>query len=75
METRITQLRIHQKNIDRYRGLLRTKLNETERLFLEKRVCEEKIAILQFMEHQIKQRKFCLSSIPGRLHWPQASDQ
>jgi len=72
METRITQLRIHQKNIDRYRGLLRTKLNETERLFLEKRVCEEKIAMLQLMEHQIKQRNFGSSSMSSRSHGPQA---
>ena len=75
METRFIDLCTHQKNIDHYQGLLKTKLSKTERQYLEKRVCEEKIAILQFMEHQIKQRKFCLSSIPSRLHWPQASDQ
>ena len=33
METRIVQLRTHQKNIDRYEGLLETKLSEVERLF------------------------------------------
>jgi hypothetical protein len=47
METRVIQLRAHQKNIDRYQGLLKTKLNETERLFLEKRLSEETIAMLQ----------------------------
>jgi len=47
METRTIQLRTHQKNIDRYQGLLKTKLNDTERLFLEKRVCEETMAMLQ----------------------------
>jgi hypothetical protein len=47
METRVIQLRTHQKNIDRYQGLLKTKLNETERLFLEKRLSEETIAMLQ----------------------------
>jgi hypothetical protein len=47
MERRIIQLRTHQKNIDRYQGLLKTKLNETERLFLEKRLSEETIAMLQ----------------------------
>jgi hypothetical protein len=53
METRAIRLRAHQKNIDRYRGLLKTKLNETERLFLEKRVSEETIAMLQLMEQAI----------------------
>ena len=52
METRVIQLRTHQKNLDRYRGLLNTKLSETERLFLKKRVCEETIAMLQLMVHQ-----------------------
>ena len=47
METRVIQSRTHQKNIDRYQGLLKTKLNETERLFLEKRLSEETIAMLQ----------------------------
>ena len=31
METNIARLRTHQKNIDRYQGLLKTKLNDTER--------------------------------------------
>jgi hypothetical protein len=47
METRVIQLRTHQKNIDRYQGLLKTKLNETERQFLERRLSEETIAMLQ----------------------------
>jgi hypothetical protein len=47
METRVIQLCTYQKNIDRYQGLLKTKLNETERLFLEKRLSEETIAMLQ----------------------------
>ena len=49
METRVIQLCTHQKNIDRYRGLLKTKLNETERQYLEKRLSEETIAMLQLM--------------------------
>jgi hypothetical protein len=47
METRVIQLRTHQKNIDRYQGLLKTKLNDTERQYLEKRLSEETIAMLQ----------------------------
>ena len=49
METRVIQLCTYQKNIDRYQGLLKTKLNETERLFLEKRLSEETIAMLQLV--------------------------
>ena len=52
MEKRVAQVRTHQKNIDRYQDLLKTKLDETERLFLEKRVCEETIAMLLVIEHQ-----------------------
>jgi hypothetical protein len=47
METRVIQLRTHQKNIDRYRGLLETKLSKTERQYLEKQLAEETIAMLQ----------------------------
>jgi hypothetical protein len=47
METRLIQLRALQKNIDRYQGLLKTKLNDTERQYLEKRLSEETIAMLQ----------------------------
>jgi len=58
METRVIQLSTHQKNIDRYQGILKTKLNETERQYLEKRVREEKIAMLQLMEHQPNPKEF-----------------
>ena len=68
METRVIQLRTHQKNIDRYQGLLKTKLSEIERQYLEERICEEKIAMLQIMGRQLKQRNFGLSSISSRLH-------
>ena len=53
MEKRVAQVRTHQKNIDRYQDLLKTKLDETERLFLEKLVCEEKLAMLQLMAHRL----------------------
>ena len=68
METRVIHLRTHQKNIDRYQGLLKTKLSEIERQYLEERICEEKIAMLQIMGRQLKQRNFGLSSISSRLH-------
>ena len=47
METRVIRLRTHQKNIDRYRGLLKTKLSETERQYLAKQLAEETMAMLQ----------------------------
>ena len=47
METRVIQWCIHQKNIDRFKGLLKTKLNETERQSLEKQLFEETMAMLQ----------------------------
>jgi hypothetical protein len=52
METRVIRLRTHQKNIDRYRRLLKTNLSETERQYLEKQIAEETIAMLQ-LNHQV----------------------
>jgi hypothetical protein len=54
METRGIQLRTHQKKVDRYQWLLKTKLSESERQYLKKRISEETLAMLQLMEHQIK---------------------
>ena len=48
METRVIQLCTYQKNIDRYNGLFKTKLSETERRSLEKQLFEETMAMLQF---------------------------
>jgi len=45
MQERIARLRTHQKNIDRYGGLLKTNLSENERRFLEKLISEERLAI------------------------------
>jgi len=45
------RLSAHQKNIERYQDLLKTKLSEVERQYVEKRMSEERLAIamLQFM--------------------------
>ena len=51
METRVIQLCTYQKNIDRYEGLLKTKLSETERQDLEERLYEETISMLR-LNHQ-----------------------
>jgi hypothetical protein len=51
MSERIARLRAHQKNIERYQSLLKTKLSDVEVQFIEKRLSEELLAIamLQFM--------------------------
>lgn len=41
-EKRISRLRAHEKNIERYQGLLKTKLSEVETQFLERRLSEER---------------------------------
>ena len=52
MNIRVVRLRTHQRNIDRYEGMLNTKLTDAEKRFVEKRLSEERLAIamLQFME-------------------------
>jgi hypothetical protein len=40
-------LRAHRNNISRYQRLLKTKLTEFERQFIEKRLAEERSAIAQ----------------------------
>ena len=47
MEIRVIQACTFQKNIDRYKGLLKTKLSETERRSLERQLFEETMAMLQ----------------------------
>jgi hypothetical protein len=42
MDDRTARLNAHQKNIDRYQRLLKTKLNEVESQYLEKRLSEER---------------------------------
>ena len=51
MNERIVRLRTSQENIGRYESLLKTKLTDVEREFVEKRLSEERlaIAVLQFM--------------------------
>jgi hypothetical protein len=42
------------KNIDRYQGLLKTKLSEIERQYVEERLCEETISMLRLApSHQV----------------------
>jgi hypothetical protein len=41
----LARIRTHRNNIHRYRGLLRTKLSDLERDFIEKRMAEEQTAL------------------------------
>jgi hypothetical protein len=56
MEERITRLRAHLRNIDRYQSLLKTKLSDAEQRYLEGRLSEERFAIttLNFTSSEIK---------------------
>lgn len=51
MERIAERLRTHERNIDRYQKLLKTKLSATEIRFVEQRISEERftLAMLQFM--------------------------
>jgi hypothetical protein len=51
MSERVNRLRSHQRNIDRYQGLLKSSLSDIELRFVEQRLSEERLALamLQFM--------------------------
>ena len=51
MSERIARLNAHQRNIERYEGLLKSNLNEIELRFVNQRLLEERksLAILQLM--------------------------
>jgi hypothetical protein len=51
MSERVNRLRSHQRNIDRYQGLLKSALSDIELRFVEQRLSEERLAlaVLQFM--------------------------
>jgi hypothetical protein len=45
MDKRNACLRAHQKNIERYQGLLKTELTDVEMHYLEKRLSEERFVM------------------------------
>jgi hypothetical protein len=51
MNEKVARPRAHQRNIDRYEGLLKSSLSEIELRFVEQRLSEERLAlaVLQFM--------------------------
>jgi len=46
MDDRFARLRIHERNIDRYERLLKTKLTDLEIQFLERRLVEERFGLV-----------------------------
>ena len=67
MSERIARLRAHHRNVERYEGLLKTKLAEIELQYLQKRLAEERfaIAMLQFMGRTPTEFKKCDGVAPG----------
>jgi hypothetical protein len=65
MNERISRLRAHQHNIDRYQGLLKSSLSEIELRFVEQRLSEERLALamLEFMSPSNSSNK---DDLPGR---------
>jgi hypothetical protein len=45
LDENLARIRAHRNNIHRYRRLLRTKLSELERHFIERRLAEEQSAL------------------------------
>ena len=45
LDEELARIRAHRNNIHRYRRLLRTKLSELERQFIERRLAEEKSSL------------------------------
>jgi hypothetical protein len=45
IEAKLARLRTHRNNIHRYRRLLKTKLSDIERQFIERRLAEERTAM------------------------------
>jgi hypothetical protein len=50
VENRIARLHAHQKNIERYEGLLKTRLSEIEAQYVERRLSEERFS-LQMLDY------------------------
>ena len=45
LDLELARIRTHRNNISRYRRLLKTKLSELERQFIERRLAEEQAAL------------------------------
>jgi hypothetical protein len=52
-ERRAFLLRVHERNIDRYQRLLKTKLSEAEVRYLKKRLSEERFAVAMMLQFKV----------------------
>jgi hypothetical protein len=66
MNEKASRLQAHQRNIERFEKLLKSKLNATEVRFVEQRLSEERfaLAMLQFMSP---------GNLPGMIELPDVS--
>ena len=60
MDEQLARLRTHRNNIDRYRRLLRSKLSDLERDYIERRLSDEKSAF----------EKLAADTFPMTLQYP-----
>ncbi|WP_349540755.1 hypothetical protein [Bradyrhizobium sp. DOA1] len=60
----LARIRAHRNNLQRYRRLLRTKLSEIERQFIERRLAEEQAA-LDALAADVFPAAFTLPNMPS----------
>ncbi|AMA61210.1 hypothetical protein BCCGELA001_12015 [Bradyrhizobium sp. CCGE-LA001] len=60
----LARIRAHRNNLQRYRRLLRTKLSEIERQFIERRLAEEQAA-LDALAADVFPAAFVLPNMPS----------
>jgi hypothetical protein len=67
LDVNLERLRAHQKNIDRYRRLLGTRLSDLERSYIERRVSDEQAALKRILGETFPDRlSALLPRIEGR---------
>ncbi|MHC2439193.1 hypothetical protein [Bradyrhizobium sp. USDA 4451] len=67
LEANLQRLRAHQRNIDRYRRLLATRLSDLERSYVERRLSEEQASAAELLRETFPERlSALLPRIEGR---------
>lgn len=56
IELKLERLRVHQKNIDRYRRLLETHLSDLERAYIDRRLSEERSCVKALLQETFPDR-------------------
>lgn len=62
----LARIRAHRNNLSRYRGLLKTKLSDVERQYIERRLAEEQAA-LEALAGDAHPAAFILPKLPSAL--------